>query len=495
MIWEGPQDRVYINGEWINPLSSDSVDLISPFTEERIATVASGSKADIDKAVSAAREAFEQGPWPRMSLAERMDVLKRLSDLMKAEQDKIARLVTDEMGCPITLSQSMQAAGPRVLLDSFLELAPTYPFRELRRSSSGNGLVIREPVGVVAAVIPWNAPMLIAMIKLAPALLAGNTVVLKPAPETPLDSYFLAELTQKAGLPKGVLNVVPADRDVSEYLCLHPGVSKVSFTGSSAAGRRLASLCGNEIRRITLELGGKSAAIILDDADIPAAVESLRMNSLRNTGQVCSNKTRVVVSSRRKDAFLDAFAAMVRSMPVGDPTDPATQIGPLVSARQRDRVEGYIAKGKAEGARVVVGGGRPKHLDHGWFVEPTIFADVDPKATIAQEEIFGPVVSVLTYDDEDGAIAIANDSIYGLNGSVFGADVARAVGIASRIKTGTVEINGSGVGFHSPIGGFKQSGIGREAGPEGFDAYVELKSIGLPPAYADALSREMNFAK
>ena len=488
MVWDGPQDRIYVDGAWTKPQSSDSVDVISPSTEERIARVASGSKADVDTAVAAARRALEQGPWSRMPLAERMEMLRRLSGLLKDEQDKIARLVTDEMGCPITLSRSMQAAGPRVLLDSFLELAPDYPFQELRRSSTGNGLVIREPVGVVAAVIPWNAPMLIAMIKLAPALLAGNTVVLKPAPETPLDSYFLAELTQKAGLPAGVLNVVPADREVSEYLCLHPGVDKVSFTGSSAAGRRLASLCGNEIRRITLELGGKSAAIVLDDADIPATVESLRLNSLRNTGQVCSNKTRVLVSRRRRDAFLDAFAQMVATMPVGDPTDPATQIGPLVSARQRDRVEAYIAKGKAEGGRLVTGGGRPKGLDRGWFVEPTIFADVAPDATIAQEEIFGPVVSVLTYDDEDDAVAIANNSVYGLNGSVFGADVERAVSLARRVRTGTVEINGSGVGFHAPIGGFKQSGIGREAGPEGFDAYVEIKSIGLPAAYADTIA-------
>ncbi|WP_336812986.1 aldehyde dehydrogenase [Bosea sp. MMO-172] len=491
MIWDGPQDRIFVAGEWARPQSGDGVDVISPFSEKPIGRAVSASRTDIDSAVAAARAALDSGPWPRMQLAERMAILQRLSELLKVEQDRIARLVTAEMGCPITLSQGMQAAGPRVLLDSFLELAPRYPFTELRRSSTGNGLVIREPVGVVAAVIPWNAPMLIAMIKLAPALLAGNTVVLKPALETPFDSYLLAELAQKAGLPKGVLNVVPADREVSEYLCLHPGVNKVSFTGSSAAGRKLASLCGQEIRRITLELGGKSAAIVLDDADIPTVVEFLRLNSLRNSGQVCSNKTRILVSRRRRDAFLDAYAAMVGAMPVGDPADAATQIGPLVSSRQRERVEGYIARGKAEGARVVAGGGRPRGLDSGWFVEPTVFADVEPDATIAQEEIFGPVVSVLTYGDEDEAVTIANNSIYGLNGSVFGADVERAVGLARRIRTGTVEINGSGVGFHSPIGGFKQSGIGREAGLEGFDAYVELKSIGLPPAYADALSQSL----
>lgn len=486
MIWQGPRDRFFIGGEWVAPASDRTVDMISPFTEEKMATVAIGSRADIDRAVAAARRAFDHGPWPRMTLDERITVLRRLSALIGENQVLLAQLVTEEMGCPITLSTSMQAIGPRVLLDSHLDLVPQYPFEYVRQSATGNGLVRRRALGVVAAVIPWNAPFLLGIIKLAPALLTGNTVVLKPALETPLSGYLLAELAQKAGLPEGVINVVPADREESEYLCVHPGVDKVSFTGSSAAGQRLGGLCGQMFRPITLELGGKSAALILDDADIPLAVESLRVGSLRNSGQVCSNKTRIVVSRRRQAEFVEAFAAMMAAMPVGNPMDPATQIGPLVAARQRDRVEGYIAKGRAEGARLVLGGGRPSGLNRGWFVEPTLFDNVDPDSTIAQEEIFGPVVSVMSFDTEDEAVAIANNSVYGLNGSVFSADVDRAVGLARRIETGTVEINGNGAGFASPMGGFKKSGVGREAGLEVFDGYVQTHTVGVPKAYADA---------
>ncbi len=488
MIWQGRTDRLFIGGEWVVPSSTTFVETISPATEEVLARVISGNRADADRAIAAARKAFDEGPWPRMPLSGRIEVLRRLRDLIAENQDLIARLVTTENGCPISTSQWMQAAGPKVLMDVFFDLAPRYPFEELRRSALGNGLVLREPMGVVAAVVPWNAPLLLAVLKMTPALLCGNTIILKPAPETPVNAYLLAELVQQAGLPPGTVNVLPADRDVSEYLCLHPGVDKVSFTGSTAAGQRLGGLAGQEIRRITLELGGKSAAILLDDADIPAAVENLRVASLRNSGQVCSNKTRILIPRRRRDAFLDAMTAMVRTMPVGDPMDPATQIGPLVSARQRDRVEGYIAKGRAEGAQLVTGGGRPGHLNRGWFVEPTIFADVDPDATIAQEEIFGPVLAVLSYDTEDQAVAIANNSAYGLHGSVFSADDAHAVAVARRLRTGSVDINGAGAGFYSPLGGHRKSGIGREAAIEGFDAYVELKSIGLPKDYADSLA-------
>lgn len=485
-MWQGQTDRLFVGGEWVRPDSQRTVDVISPATEEVIASVVSASRVDVDQAVSAARRAFAHGSWPRTPLQERMKVLARLRDLIHEEGEAIAQLVTEEMGCPISTSRWMQAAGPKVMLDMFLEVAPSYPFTEVRRAATGNGLVVREPLGVVAAVVPWNAPVLVAMLKLAPALLSGNTVVLKPAPETPVSAYYLAELMQKAGLPDGVLNVLPADRDVSEYLCTHPGVDKVSFTGSTAAGKRLGMLAGSEIRRITLELGGKSAAIVLDDADIPSAVESLRIGSLRNSGQVCSNKTRIVVPRARRDDFIDAFAAMMESMPVGDPFDPNTQIGPMVSSRQRDRVEKYISIGKGEGT-LVTGGGRPEGLDRGWYVEPTIFADVDPNATIAQEEIFGPVVTIISHDGDDDAVDIANNSQYGLHGSVFSGDVDRAVGVARRVRTGALDINGASAGYHSPLGGFKQSGIGREAGPEGFDAYVEIKSIGLPADYAESL--------
>jgi acyl-CoA reductase-like NAD-dependent aldehyde dehydrogenase len=331
-------------------------------------------------------------------------------------------------------------------------------------------------------------PQAITFHKLVPALLSGCTFVLKPASETPLDALLLADLLRNAGLPDGVLNVVPTDRHVSEHLVTHPGVDKIAFTGSTAAGRRIASLCGKDLRRVTLELGGKSAAIILDDADLDATVESLRMGSFRNSGQVCSLKTRLVVSSRREDELLERLAALVESMPVGDPKDPATQIGPLATGRQRERVEEYISIGRAEGARAVLGGGRPEGLDRGWFVEPTIFTGVEPGMRVAQEEIFGPVLAVLTYDDEDEAVAIANDSRFGLAGSVFTSDPEHGFEVARRIRTGTVELNGSPAGWHAPFGGFKESGIGREAGLEGFGNYVETKSIGLPPELVERFS-------
>ncbi|MEU6563281.1 aldehyde dehydrogenase [Nocardia nova] len=483
-----PYDRLFIDGRWAAPASNQMIEVVSPATEEIIARVPEGAEADIDAAVTAARRAFDSGPWGRSDLTERMAVLSKLSTQFTERADEIAQLISTEMGCPITLSNSMQAIGPRLLLDTFLELAPSYPWADTRRSATGNALVTREAVGVVAAIVPWNAPLLTGMIKIAPALLAGCTVVYKPSPETPLSAYLLAEMLQNAGLPDGVFNVVPADREVSEYLVRHPGVDKVSFTGSTTAGRRIASLCGDDLRRVTLELGGKSAAVLLDDADFDVVIPAIRALSLRNSGQVCSNKTRIVVPRSRRDELLDRLVAMIESMPVGDPFDPATEVGPMVSATHRARVEGYINGAKDSGAKLIVGGGRPGGLDRGWYVEPTVFADVDPAARIAQEEIFGPVLTVHTFDTEDQAIDIANNSEYGLNGSVFAADTAHALAVARRIRTGTVEVNGSGAGFHAPIGGFKNSGIGREAGPEGFDAYVEIKSYGLPQSYLDTLA-------
>ena len=297
------------------------------------------------------------------------------------------------------------------------------------------------------------------------------------------NAYRLAELFVEAGLPPGVVNVVPADRDVSSYLVAHPGVDKVTFTGSTAAGRRIASLCGQDIRRVSLELGGKLAGIVLDDADLDATVELLRMGSLRNSGQICSLKTRLLVSKRRHADFVDRLIGMVESMPVGDPHDADTQIGPMITAQQRERVEGYITAGRQQGAQIVLGGGRPAHLDRGWFVEPTIFTDVTPDMRIAQEEIFGPVLAVLSYDDEDEAVAIANDSSYGLNGAVYTTDLDRGLALAQRIRSGAVEINGSPIGPAAPMGGFKCSGLGRENGPEGLSAFMELRAIGLPAGF------------
>jgi acyl-CoA reductase-like NAD-dependent aldehyde dehydrogenase len=487
MSWYDNFDRLFIGGQWIPPSGDERIEVISPATEEVIHAVPSGTAADVDRAVLAARNAFDSGSWPRSTLSERLDVLRRFDSLYVENNEALATVITQEMGCPITLSRTFQANNPHLILESYLELADSYPFRSVRHASTGSALITREPIGVVAAVVPWNVPQSVAMQKLAPALLAGCTVILKPSPETPLDAYLMAELLQRAGLPDGVVNVVPAERETSEVLVSHPGVDKVAFTGSTRAGRRIAAICGNDLRRVTLELGGKSAAIILDDADLEAAVENLRLSALRNSGQVCSLKTRLLVSKRREGEFVERLIALVESMPVGDPGDPNTQIGPMVSARHRGVVESYIQAGKDEGARIVFGGGRPADLDRGWYVEPTIFTDVKPSDKIAQEEIFGPVLSVLTYEDEIDAVAIANDSVYGLNGSVFCGDLEHGLAIASQIRTGTVEVNGNPAGLYAPMGGFKSSGIGREQSYEGLDSYTEPRSIGLPQKFANDL--------
>ncbi|MER6877034.1 aldehyde dehydrogenase family protein, partial [Amycolatopsis sp. NPDC000673] len=328
-LWQGHYDKLFLGGRWTAPASGRRFDVVSPSTEEVLARVAEGVESDMDAAVAAARHAFDHGPWPRLPLEERIAVLRKLSAALAEHETDIAQLVSAEMGCPITLSTKMQAIGPRLLLDAFLDLAPDYPWQDTRRSATGHALVTREPVGVVAAIVPWNAPLLITMIKLAPALLAGCTMVLKPSPETPLDAYLLGHLLEEIGLPDGVVNIVPAGREVSEYLVRHRGVDKVSFTGSTAAGRRIGALCGQDLRRCTLELGGKSAAVLLDDADLDAAIAAVRAVSLRNTGQVCSNKTRIVVSRSRRDELHDRLVDLIGSMPVGDPFDPATEIGPL----------------------------------------------------------------------------------------------------------------------------------------------------------------------
>ncbi|EAU48723.1 aldehyde dehydrogenase [Salipiger bermudensis] len=489
MAASGNLDRIYIGGDWVTPDSSDRIEVISPVTEEPIASVPAGSRADVDAAVAAARRAFDEGPWPHLELSERMACLARLKDIFERRAEEIAQTITAEMGSPITASRTQQVPIPIMMMEAQLDLAPQLAWRELRQSKTGNGLVLRKPKGVVVAIVPWNAPLMVTLAKIGPALLAGCTVILKPAPESPLSAYLLAEMIDEAGFPPGSFNMLCADRAESEYLALHPGVNKVSFTGSTIAGQTLARGCGDLLRPITLELGGKSAAVLLEDADVGAAIEALRVGSFRNSGQICSLKTRIVVSKRQEAEALERLEALVASMPVGDPLDETTQIGPMVSQRQRDRVAGYIDTGLKDGARLICGGpGRPEGLNRGWFVRPTILAGVEPGATVAQEEIFGPVLSVITYDTEDEAIAIANNSQYGLNGSVFTADTARGVAIAERIKSGVVEVNGAGCGFHCPIGGVKASGIGREHGREGFDPYVEIRTIGLPKEYADSLA-------
>lgn len=484
-MWHDNASRFYTDGRWTDAATDATFEVRSPFTEESIARVAVGSRADVDSAVAAARRAFDHGPWRRLSPAERAAVVRSFRDHLAAHATELAELVTAEMGCPISQTPTSQSGAAVALLDTNLELAEQYPWESLRRSALGNALVVRRPIGVVAAVVPWNAPVSVAMLTLAPALLAGCSIVLEPSPEAPLSAHYLAAAADAAGIPPGVLNIVVADRAESEYLVTHPGVDKVSFTGSTAAGQRIATLCGNDIRRFTLELGGKSAAIVLDDADLDTVVASLRSLSFRYNGQACTNEARIVVSRKRHDEVVDALAQMISGFTLGDPADKATQIGPLVSPRQRDRVEDSVAAGRAEGAQVVVGGGRPAAFDRGMFVEPTLFARVTNDMRIAREEIFGPVVGVIAVDSEAEAVAVANDSDYGLSGAVYSADPDHAYAVATQLRTGSVEVNGAGTGFHAALGGFKLSGVGREAGLEGFDAFVEPTSFGLPAALAD----------
>ena len=471
------RDTLYIGGEHVRPAGTGVIEVISPATEEVFATVPEATSADIDNAVAAARTAFDRGPWPRLTAAERADVMAAVSTGLQARYEEIAKVITQENGSPISWSVVGQVLASTMVLDYYAGLAREYVFEEERAGLFGPALVRREPVGVVGAIVPWNVPLFTAMLKLGPALAAGCTVVLKPAPETPLDSYILAECLQDAGLPPGVVNIVAADRGVGEHLVTHPGVDKITFTGSTAAGRRIGALCGELLRPVTLELGGKSAAIILDDADIESTVNGLVSASLMNNGQACVAQTRMLVSRTRYSEVAEAFVEAVRAVKVGDPLDPATGIGPLVSQRQRDRVESYIAQGQDGGAKVALGGGRPAGLGRGWFVEPTVFVDVDNAMTIAREEIFGPVVAVLAYDDVDDAVAIANDSEYGLAGSVWSGDQERAIEVARRVRTGILSINGFTLDFNCPFGGFRSSGLGRELGPEGLAAYLESKTI------------------
>jgi aldehyde dehydrogenase (NAD+) len=343
--------------------------------------------------------------------------------------------------------------------------------------------VRQEPVGVAGAIVPWNVPLFVTMLKFAPAMVAGSTMVLKPAPETPLDAFVLAEIAHDAGLPPGVLNVVPAGREVGEHLVTHPDVDKIGFTGSTTAGRHIASLCGQNLKRVTLELGGKSAAILLDDADIEQVIPNLLPSAIMNNGEACVAQTRIVTPRDRYDETVDALVEAMSAQVVGDPFDATTTVGPLVAERQRERVESYIAAGQDEGAKLALGGGRPSHLPKGWYVEPTVFVNVDNSMKIAQEEIFGPVLAVIPYSGEDEAIAIANDSDYGLSGTVWTADTERGIDVARQVRTGSITVNGFALAFQSPFGGFKSSGVGRELGPEGLQAYLESKQLNLPADY------------
>jgi aldehyde dehydrogenase (NAD+) len=472
----------FIDGDWAAPASSDTIEVVSPHTEQVVATVPEGSNADIDAAVAAARRAFDHGPWPRLSPEERIEIVQNFSNIYAGRMGEMADLITAEMGSPTSFSNLAQAPAPWMMIEAFLTVARNFPWEEKRTGMLGTDVIVRrEPVGVVAAIPPWNVPQFTTMSKVIPALLSGCTVVVKPAPETPLDTYLMAELLQEAGVPAGVVNIVAAGREVGEHLVAHPGIDKVAFTGSTAAGRKIAAVCGEQLKRVSLELGGKSAAIVLDDADLAATMEGLKFTALMNSGQACVAQTRILASRANYSTVVDALAETVAGMQVGDPMDPATEIGPMVAQRQQERVEKYIALGQEEGARVVLGGnGMPDGLTSGWYVRPTIFADVDNGMRIAQEEIFGPVLSVISFDDVEDAIRIANDSEYGLAGTVWTGDVEAGIDVARRVRTGTYGVNTYTMDFAAPFGGYKSSGVGREFGPEGMAHYTELKAIYRP---------------
>ncbi|MFF4053707.1 aldehyde dehydrogenase [Streptomyces chartreusis] len=475
-------DKLYIGGSWVAPSGPALLlDILSPHDQSVLGRVAQAAPADVDAAVSAAREAFDRGPWPHTTPAERQEIVRRYDALRTARADEIATVISKENGSAGWFTKAGQPFLTRQV-NGYLKAAEEFGWEEVVEpadpSVGFDTIVRREGIGVVAAVIPWNSPFSAATAKLVPALLAGNTVVLKVSPENSLSMTLMAELWHEAGLPQGVLSVLPADRETSEYLVSHPGVDKISFTGSTRAGRRIASIAGEHLKRVGLELGGKSAALVLDDADLDAAMQGLRFGALGNNGEACILQTRILAPRSRYEEVVTAVKEMVESLKVGDPSAPDTFIGPMIRRDQQQRVIDYITIGIKEGARLVTGGPEiPEGLEQGNYVTPTVFADVDNSMRIAQEEIFGPVLAVIAYDDEDDAVRIANDSEYGLSGGIWTTDPDRALAVARRLRTGTVSLNGAPMSFDGPFGGYKSSGIGREYGKVGLTGYVEHKTI------------------
>ena len=468
----------FIGGAWVDPSTDALIDVVQPATEELFVQVAEAMPEDMSRAVAAARKAFDQGPWPRMDHAQRAEYLRAIGKGVRDRGEDLARIWTSEMGILHSAARAM-VQGIGGVYDYYADMADKFPFVERHQPTRGgnSGFLVREPVGVVGAIVPWNGPAALIAHKSAPALLAGCTLVIKASPEAPGAAYVMAEIAESVGLPAGVINVVTADREVSELLVRDLRVDKITFTGSTAAGRRIASICGERIARFTLELGGKSAAVILDDYDIAIAASIIAGSAQMMTGQVCASLTRIIVTKDRHDAMVEALIDSFSKVRVGDPFDPDTDMGPLAMRRQRERVEGLIAKGMNEGATLATGGNRPPNLDRGFFIEPTVFANVDNASTIAREEIFGPVLSVIPAENESQAVDIANDSIYGLNASVFTDDDDRAFEVARQIRSGTVGQNACRMDMGIAFGGFKQSGIGREGGREGLYPFLEAKTI------------------
>jgi aldehyde dehydrogenase (NAD+) len=469
-------DKLYIDGAWVPSSGTDTIDVVNPSTEQVIAAVPAGTADDVDRAVVAAKAAFET--WGFTSKDERGKYVQAIAEGLAARSQEIAEVISSELGMPLMWASMIQAGLPAGNMAGYVQILEDFAFEE----QVGNSLVVREPIGVVGAITPWNYPLHQIIAKVAPALAAGCTIVLKPSEVTPLDAFILAEIIDSAGLPAGVFNLVTGTGPVvGEAIASHPDVDMVSFTGSTRAGKRVTQLGSETVKRVHLELGGKSANVFLDDADFAAAVPpSVTFGCYLNSGQTCSALTRMLVPRDRQDEAVAIAKATAESIVLGPGTSDA-QLGPLVSAVQRDRVRGYIQKGIDEGATLVTGGvDAPEGLDTGYFVKPTIFADVTADMTIAQEEIFGPVLVIMPYDDEDDALRIANSTVYGLSGGVQSADIERAKAFARKMRTGQVNINEGAYNIEAPFGGYRQSGNGRELGKFGLDEFLETKAMQLP---------------
>ncbi|AHH19856.1 aldehyde dehydrogenase [Nocardia nova SH22a] len=478
------REQIFIGGRWVDSTGDEWIDLIDSWSEQRAARIRSATTEDVARAVDAARRSFDSGVWSGKSMAERADVVDEIANRLERRLDDLTTIGVLEVGVPVTVSGMTQqmSAG---LFRAVAAEARNFEQREDRtRADGGVSRILREPTGVVAAIIPWNGPIGTIAFKVAPALAAGCSVILKGAPDAPLSpavfADVIAELVDEGRLPEGVVSVLIADREVSETLVTNPGIDHITFTGSTAAGRRIAALASDRIARVSLELGGKSAAIILDDADLNHVLQSLPMGGCMQSGQACIALTRVLVSRRRHDEVVAALTAAYSALPMGNPWEPTNFLGPLAGARHRDRVQGYIAAAVEDGATVVAGGGAPEGITQGYFVAPTLIDGVRNDMRIAQEEVFGPVIALITYEDEDDAVAIANDSVYGLSGAVYTEDLDRGYALAQRIRTGTVSVNGSVIDFTLPFGGYKQSGIGREGGVEGLEEFFETKTVHMP---------------
>ena len=474
-IQQDVREQLFIGGEWIDPIGSERIEVTNPTTEEPMGSIPAATAADVDRAVGAAREAF--GPWSQTPREQRAELLAAIGAGLGERGDEIAATVSGELGMPLKLSRRIQAGLPAMTFNSMPELIGQVAWEE----EVGNSLVIREPIGVLGAITPWNYPLHQIAAKVAPALAAGCTVVLKPSEVAPLNAFILAEVIEAAGAPPGVFNLVSGVGPVTgEAIASHPGVDIVSFTGSTRAGRRVSELAAETVKSVTLGLGGKSPNVILDDAELESAVPDGVAKCFLNSGQTCNALTRMLVPAAKLEEAAGIAAAAADAFTPGDPFEDSTRLGPLVSEAQRDRVRGYIEKGAEEGATLVTGGAEPPDgLERGYFVRPTVFSNVENSMTIAQEEIFGPVLSVIPYADEEDAIRIANDTIYGLAGAVWSADEERALRVARQIRTGQVEINGGVFNPLAPFGGYKQSGHGRELGRFAIEEFLQPKALQL----------------